>query len=365
MITVSATAASVLAGSGFVYKVAVESWLGGVLLAASVPVTTGGEETDRALNVPERVTFTVPRWVDNVDWAPQTAASPLAAKGQRLHVKLGIGLANGVTEWITRGRFIIYNSVPDEVSVQVTAVGMLHWIDQARLISPYQPTGTIASTLRGLVEPALTILVDGTLVDRTVPAAINFDEDRLGAVHEVLDAWPARGYVDPEGYLQVVPVTQSTTPVLALSDAYGGTVITAAGASSREGGANAIVARGTASDGSQVQGVAYMVVGPDAYGGAYNPLAVPFFFQSPLLTTVGQCQAAADTIRRRRQLQTGREFEVSMVPHPAVQVGDVVALTSADNGLAAELCSVEHLSLPYVAPEGAMPAMILTCRTLA
>lgn len=364
MITVSATAASVLQSS-FVYQVAVESWLGGVLLASDVPVSQAGEETDRSLNVPERVTFTVPRFVDGVDWAPKTAVSPLAAKGQRLHVKLGIGLANGTTEWFTRGRFVIYESTPDDVSVQVVAVGMLHWIDQARLISPFQPTGTLVSTLRGLIEPALTVLVDVSLTDRAVPAAINYDEDRLGAVHELLDAWPARGVVDPEGYLRVVPTTQSTTPVLALTDAYGGTVITAAGASTREGGANAIVARGTASDGSQVQGVAYITSGPDAYGGAYNPLPVPFFFQSPLLTSVAQCQAAAETIRNRRQLQTGREFEVTMVPNPTIQAGDVAALTSADNGLTGELCSVEHLSLPYVAPEDSMPAMVLTCRTLA
>jgi uncharacterized protein DUF5047 len=365
VITVSSTASSVLAGAGFVYQLAVESWLNGVLLADSVPVEVAGEETDRSLAVPERLTLTVPRWVDGVDWAPKSAISPLAAKGQRLHVKLGIGLANGQTEWITRGRFLIYNSEADDTTVDVQAVGLLYLIHEARLISPYQPSGTLASTLRGLVEPALNILVDSTVTDRSVPSAINYDEDRLGAVQELLDAWPAYGYVDPEGYLRVTSATQSTTPVFALSDAYGGTVISASGSSSREDSANAIVARGTASDGSQVQGVSYLTTGPNAYGGAFNPLPVPYFFQSPLLTTVTQAQAAADTIRNRRQLQTGREFIVETVPDPTRQVGDVGTLTSAANGLTNELVSVERLSLPYTAAEGGMPAMVLQCRTLA
>lgn len=367
MITVSSEAASVLAGAGFVYRVAVESWRGGVLLADSVPIASGGEETDRALNVPERVTFTVPRIKDGVDWTPRDPyLSPLAAKGQRLHVKLGIGLTYGRTEWLARGRFLIYDSYVRGNAVNVSAVGLMELIFQARLINPYQPSGGFISTLRGLVEPALTVYVGDAPPDRTVPSSINYDEDRLGAVKEVLDAWPARTYVDPEGFLRVVSAAQSTVPVLALSDTGDGrTVIEAAGSSSRENGANAIVARGTAADGSQVQGVAYMTTGPDAYGGPYNPLPVPYFFQSPLLTSVAECQAAAETIRNRRQRQVAAEYRVEMVPNPTIQVGDVVSLTSGRLGLVALPCSVESLSLPYAAEGGDLPAMSLSVRSLA
>lgn len=364
MITLSSTAQSVLVGAGFVYKLAVESWQGGVLLADNVPVESATEETDRSLAVPERITWTVPRWVDGVDWAPKSAISPLAAKGQRLHVKLGIGLANGQTEWITRGRSLIYQTVADETTVQVTSVGLLELINQARLISPFQPSGTLEQTLRALVEPALNILVDSSLPSRSVPAAVNFDEDRLGAVNALLDAWPATAVVDPEGYLRVAPATQSTTVNLAISDAYGGTIITASGGSSRDGGANAIVARGTDANGAQLQGVAYITTGPDAYGGPYNPLPVPFFFQSPLLTSQDQCAAAAATIRDRRLRETARQWTVEMVPYPAIQVGDVVTLTSAKNGLSAVPCTVERVVLPYAATSDGMPAMILTVRAV-
>lgn len=364
MITGTADLASVLAGSGFRYQLAVESWRGGVLLADNVPVVSAGEETDRSLNVPERTTFKVPRVVDNVDWSPGPENAPLSAKGQRLHVKLGVSLRRGEVEWLTRGRFLIYDSTPDGDVITVAAVGLLELINEARLISPYQPTGTFVSTLRGLVEPALTVLVDGSLTDRAVPSTINYDEDRLGAVTELLDAWPAEAYVDPEGYLHVTAPNTSTTPVLALTDGYGGTVILAQGSSSRANGQNAIVARGQDSTGAQVQGVAYVTTGPNAYGGSFNPLPVPYFFQSPLLTTVGEAQAAAQTVRDRRRRETAPAYTVFAVPDPRLQVGDVVSLTSVKLLLAAVPCSVERIVLPYAA-EDTMPDMELTVRSLA
>lgn len=364
MITLSAEATSVLAGSGFIYRCNVESWRDGVLLASDVPVQSGGEESDRTLAIPERVVLEVPRVVDGVDWTPTSELSPLAAKGQRLHVKLGVGTRQGQTEWITRARLLIYETVPDGDVLRVTAVGLLELLSEARLISPFQPTGTFVSTLRALIEPALTVLVGAALVDRAVPATINYDEDRLGAVNELLDAWPAEGVVDPEGFLSIAPPDTSTTADFALTDGVGGTVIRAEGASSRADGQNAFVARGQDSTGAQVQGVAYLNTGPNAYGGPYNPLPVPYFFQSPLLTSVGEAQAAAETIRNRRLRETAAQYAVSCVPNPAVQIGDVAALTSTRLGLVAVPCVVESMSLPYAAQSGSMPDMTLTVRRL-
>lgn len=348
MITLTATATDVLTRSYRLF-LRVEAWRNGVLLAESVPVDTAEEETDRSLRVPERVTFTVPRRDRGVSWSPDSDSHPLAAKGQRLHVKLGVGTTGGQVEWFQRGVFLIVSSFADGDAVTVATGGMLTLIDEARLVSPFQPTGTFASTLRGLVEPALTVLVDSALVDRAVPAGANYDEDRLGAVLELLDAWPADAYVDPAGFLRVQPVTQSTTPVFSLTDGAGGTVIEAPGASTREGAFTAVVARGTAADGGQVQGVASDL---DA---VFNPLPVPFFFPSPLLTTVEEAALAAGTVLARKRREAGRDFTATIVPNPALQVGDVGTV----NG---ELCSIEALTLPYVADGGAQR---LTLRRLS
>lgn len=357
MITLSAAATSALTRSYRAYAY-VDSWRNGTLLADGIPIDSATEDGDRSGRVPERVTFTVPRLDRGTDWSPTTEDHPLAANGQRLHVKLGVGTVGGQAEVFARGQFLIYRTTVSRDTVTVECVGLLHLIEEARLVSPYQPTGTLASTLRGLVEPAITIIVDSALTDRAVPAGINFDEDRLGAVRELLDAWAADGYVTPSGYLSVVPAAQSTTPLFTLTDGTGGTVVTVSGESTREDGFNVVVARGTASDGGQVQGTAYdlSLTGPKRYGGPFNPLPVPFFFPSPLLTTVEQAGQAAATVLARLQRRAGREYTVIAVPDPRLQLGDVGTV----NGV---LVSVEGLQLPYLPGGGA--AMTLTVRALS
>lgn len=340
MITLSDRATSALTRS-YRPSLSVSSWRGGELLAEDVPVQDASEEGDRSGRVPERVTLSVPRHDRGVDWSPgEDEEHPLAANGQRLHVTLGVE-----GEVFARGRFLIVRSAPQDDVVDVECQGLLRLVDEARLISPYQPTGTMASTLRGLVEPALSIIVDPLLVDRAVPTGINMDEDRLGAVLELLDAWGADAYVTPDGYLAVGPATQSLIPVLTLTSGTG-TVVTSIGTSTREGAYNAVVARGTASDGGQVQGVAYdlTAAGPKRYGGPFNPLPVPFFFPSPLLTTVQECGTAAATVLARLQRRASRELLVTLVPHPGIQLGDVISVDGT-------VCSVEGLTLPYLPGE--------------
>lgn len=360
MISLSATTMGILQGS---YKTScsVESWLGTQLLASDIPVHDGDEETDRSVAVPSSVNLTIPRYDRGVDWTPRGDSHPLMANGQRLTVKLGIhGVGN--VELLQRGVFVIQESEPVGDAVEVHAVGLQALIAEARLVSPYQPTGTLASAIRSLMEPAIPVLIDAGLVDRAVPASVNYDEDRLKTVQEILDAWPARGYVDPQGFYRVVPATQSTTPVLSLTDGAGGTVIQMRGRSTREGAFNAVVARGTSTTGQQVQAVAYATSGPKVYGGPFNPLVVPFFFPSPLLTTVDQCLAAANSVLARKLRQVSQEYSVEAVPHPALQDGDCVSLTSTKLGISNVPCSIERISLPY--RPGSKQPMRLSVRSL-
>ena len=347
MITLSDDATSVLTRS-WTYQVRVQSWLGDQLLSDDVPVIDGGEEVDRSLRVPERVTLTVPRTDQGVSWDPVEADHPIAAFGQRLTVTLGIGVGAGVTEWLQRGEFLVTASRPSGDTVQVEAAGLLTLIDEARLVSPYQPSGTLASTIRGLVEPALTVDVSESLTDRDVPDGMNIDEDRLGAVLELLDAWPADASVSQDGFLSVVPAADSSTSVLALTDGTGGTVLKWEGESARSGACTCVVARGTDAFGGQVQGVVYDLSGisPLRYGGPFNPLPVPHVFESPLLASTSQCQAAASTVLDRLRRSTGCRISAEIVPHPGLQAGDCVTVTG--RGLTNHPCIIESLSLPYV-----------------
>jgi hypothetical protein len=350
----SAAALSVLLAGAQRHLVRVESWLADTLLADDIPVDSGSEIGDRSQNVPERVTFTVPRLADGVDWSPSADEHPLAANGQHLRVMLGVDLGNGTVEWVQRGEFVVFSSDATDDTVSVEAYGLLWLVAEAHLVSPYQPSGTLVSTLRGLIEPGLTVDVDAGLTDRAVPAGINYDEDRLGAVNELLDAWPAVAQVQPEGYLLVEPDTAPTVADLALvSTGPTAVVIGRTGTSTRDGFANVVVARGTAADGGQLQGVAFDRSTARRYGGPVNPLPVPFYFPSPLLTTVAQCNAAAATVLARRQRQAQQPFQVVIPPRPDIILGDAVSV----DGL---LCTVEGLTLPYVPGDG--QGMALTLR---
>lgn len=355
MIAHSTTLKSVLAGSHDQY-IRVESWLGNRLLASDVPVSSADEKTDRSRGVPEQISLRIPAWDRGKSWTPIADDSPLAANGQRLRVLLGIPVGNGAMEWLQRGWFVIQSAESDGFTVDVQAYGLLTWINEARFTTPYQPTGTFKSAIQDIIEPALTVQFSPALVDRAVPTALNFDESRIDALQEFLKAWSAQAYVTENGYLWVEPADDGTTPVLSLTDGVGGTVISVVGTSTREDAFNVVVARGATADGNVVQGVAYDTTGPKAYGSQFNRLAVPYFYESPLLTTNAQCTAAAKTRLATLKRQTAIAFDVTCIPYPALQVGDVVSLTTdIYSGL---LCSVESFDLPYNPGGGEMRLVV-------
>ena len=154
----------------------------------------------------------------------------------------------------------------------------------------------------------------------------------------------------PDGYLSVGPVAAGEV-ALTLTDGVDGTVVRTSGSTSRDGAATLVVARGQAADGGQLQAVAYASTGPHAYGGPFNPLPVPHVFASPLLTSLAECQAAAETILARITRASGQEWQVEAVPHPALQAGDTVRLVVGDLDVTG---TVETMDLPLTAAGGPM-----------
>lgn len=355
MITVTADATGAMTGS-FSIVTRVESWLGGTLLDDDIPAVDVTEEVDRTLNVPERISFKVPLRSATTSYDPTLdPLHPLAPYGQQVRVSVGIVLANGSVEYIPRGWYLVSEAQVEGDYVTVTGVGLLTLIEEARFVSPFQPTGTFASTIRKLVEPALTVTIDSAITDRSVPSGMSWDEDRIGALYELLDAWPADAYVTSEGYLAVVPATDPTVSVLDLNDGDAGTLIERSASVSRDGAATVVVARGESTAGAVVQGAAYdSSGGPLSYDGFFNPLPVPFFYSSPLLTTVAQANAAAATVLRRRQRASRQDLEIEAVPNFALQTGDLVTVESERLGITAQDAVVETMQIPLTAGGGSM-----------
>ena len=361
MLDMSTTALAVVQGS-YTMAMRAESWLDGQLIADGIPVADGSESRDRSLNVPEQISLTLPRREQGYDWDPGTDPEhPLAAYGQQLRIDFGVDVG-GSFEWINRGWFLVTESSSDGDTVSVSAQGLLTLIDEAQLVSPFQPgsTDTLGSVIRALVEPALTVQFDGSLTDRAVPLGMQWDSDRLGAVTEVLDAWGAEASVTEDGFLFVEPVSDSGSPVLSITDDPStGTVVRWQGSTSRDGAFNCVVAQGEDTAGNQIQGVAYDGIGnsPFRYGGPFNPLPVPYAYQSSLLTTVAQCRTAAAAKLKLLRRQAFRRLEVTMVPHPGLVAGDIVSVTGA--GLTGAPCVIESLSLPYSPGEQSLTVRVL------
>lgn len=361
MLDMSTTALAVVQGS-HTMAMRAESWLDGQLIADNIPIADGSESRDRSLAVPEQVSLTIPRRDQGYDWDPGTdPAHPLAAYGQMLRIDYGVDIGNGF-EWINRGWFLIAESSTEDDTVSVSATGLLTLIDEADLVAPFQPssTDTLGTVIRALVEPALTVSFAGALVDRAVPLGLQWDSDRLAAVTEVLDAWASDAYVTQDGYLFIEPVSDAGSPVISITDDRAtGTVVRWQGSTTRDGAFNCVVAQGEDAAGNQIQGVAYDGLGnsPYRYGGPFNPLPVPYPYQSSLLTTVAQCRTAAAAKMVMLRRQAFRKLGVTMVPHPGLVPGDIVSVTGA--GLKAASCVIESMSLPYSPGE-----MTLTVRVL-
>jgi hypothetical protein len=361
MLDMSTTALAVVKGS-YTMALRAESWLDGQLIADNIPIADGSESRDRSLAVPEQVSLTLPRRDQGYNWDPGTdPAHPLAAYGQMLRIDYGVDVG-GQMEWVNRGWFLITESSTDGDTVSVNCQGLLTLIDEAKLVAPFQPssTDTLGSVIRALIEPALTVSFDGGLTDRAVPLGMQWDSDRLAAVTEVLNAWGAEANVTSDGYLFVEAVSDAGAPALAITDDPAtGTVIRWQGSTTRDGAFNVVVAQGEDGAGNQIQGVAYDGDGlsPYRYGGPFNPLPVPYPYQSGLLTTVAQCRAAAAAQLKLLRRQAFRRLAVTMVPHPGLVPGDILSVTGA--GLKNASCVIESMSLPYSPGE-----MSLTVRVL-
>lgn len=355
MLDASDDLVSIIKGS-YVTQLHVNSWRGDQLLFADVPAAAGNLTLDRSVSVSDRITLEVPRYVDGMNWSPNSNDHPLSPYGQLLQVSLGVFIGD-LEEIVQLGWFVISDVSTDGDTINVTADGMLKLIDEARFTGPFEPTGHLSDTIAALVEPALTVVIDAGLTDRTVPVGMKWDEDRLGALFEVVDAWPADAFVTPDGYLSVIPVPDPTNddPVWDVTDDRDtGTVVKWSSDGSREGAYNVVVARGEDSSGQQVQGVVFDFNNDSStfYGGPFNPLPVPYFFSSPLLTTVAQCQSAAQTTLDRLRRVKSQKVSIEMVPNPLLRLGDVVSVSG--NGIDGDHGTVEYISLPLNPGGGTM-----------
>lgn len=333
----------------------VSAWLDGRLLAESVPVHRGRLTADSAQQVPERLSFSVPRW-DGRDWLPGADPEhPLARFGQYVILSIVVtSPVTGVAHETVIGRFQIRSWKHDGLQglVQVEAAGVLQIAAGDRLPSPLAPTGTLASELRRLLPAGLSAAISPALVDRDCPRSMEWADDRIGALYEIADAWPARLRTDQWGQIGVLPALPSIpAPVITLTDGEGGTVVGTTRTDTRDLVYNRVIVRASGTDTANrppIQAIVDQTTGPMRVGPPHGTETK--YWSSPLITTLEQAQAAGETMLAA-SLRPSRTIPVTIAPDPRLDLDDAVEILSDGSR---DWGYITAYDLPLTVADGAM-----------
>ena len=338
----------------------VASWLGSTLLAADVPILSGRQTVQGSQMVPERVTLTVPAVADGRSWVPgEDPTHPLARFGQRLAIDVNV-TASRARSWRSQlGWFQVqdWSESADGATVDVECVGLLQRPSDDRLPAPSSPASgsTFVSEFRRLMSGGIPVSIDAALVDRACPLSFAWAEDRLGALYDLADAWPARILTGGDGIVRVLPPLPDTpTPVLTWTDGQGGVLMSAPASDTRDGIYTSVVVRSSATDATNrvpVQAEAFagqVEYQSDTYG------VVRKFYSSPLIATDAQAQATAQTMLAD-SLRPARQITVTLPPDPRVELGD--AVSTVWDGVTRDGWVVGY-TMPLTATGGAMTVTV-------
>lgn len=308
----------------------VTSWLGARFLG-EVPVLGGSATSDLSL-IGGELEMQVP---NEPGWVPTRPDHPLHRYGQELRVRRGWAASDGsVHEMITIGRYLIRRSVAEGDVITVRADGIGQRIENARLTDPLTvPPGQMVIQARTLLAGTGLPLIPVPGLTARAAASRTWERggSRVDAWDELMTAWPATAWIDPDTRAVSVGPPHSTTgtPVMTFTDGDGGSLISVApGGGPDDGAPNAVVASSAPDDGSvPVSAIATLGYGPMRWDGPYGPR--PAFYSSPLLSTPAQVQSAARTRLASMQAEAW-DLTIEAVSCPAVQPGDLVRAVSPD-----------------------------------
>lgn len=308
--------------------VEITSWLGSQYLG-EVPVVGGAAMTDLTV-IGGALELQVPR---APEWVPTSPDHPLGNLGQELLVRKGWrGPTGDVLEWASIGRYMIRRSVREGEAITVHADGLGQRIEHDRFTNPFTVgAGQFLAQSRALMAgTGIPVVLHPSLENRdSWTRSWERGGSRVEAWEELLTAWGAVSYFDPDGRSLVVRAPYPTTgdPTVTFTDGVSGSVVdVAAGDGPEDGPPNGVVASSAPEDESvPVSATVTMQEGPRRWGGPYGRR--PAFYSSPLLTNYEQVAKAAATRLHSLQAQTW-DLTADVVSCPATQPGDLVRVIS-------------------------------------
>ncbi len=290
--------------------------------------------------------------IDGAGMFPRRADDLLAPFGNEVYVRRGLDYGGGELEYVGLGYFRIDSVEQDEAPdgpIRIQGSDRMSWIVDARLASPVQ-FGS-AWTYGEIVEYLLINAIGTGTVEWDDPAArdtvvgrpVLAEDDRYAFLDDMITALGKIWYFDYRGILVVKDQPDITDPVWTIDSGAGGVLIQMSRDLSREGVYNGVSVTSEAFD-TAVPFSALAVDddprSPTYWYGRFG--RVPRFFSSPLITTLGQAQRAAESLLRQN-LGLPYSVDFTNVPNPALEPWDPIRIQLHGRR---ELHIVETLTIP-------------------
>jgi hypothetical protein len=333
----------------------VDAYRGGVLLG-TVDTSEGSVSVTARNRVRRTAELTVPSTLFPTD--PFT--SLLSPYGNYLQLWRGIDF--GASQEILPVFYGRVDTVDDsdqfDGKIEVRCSDRMADVNDARFESPRAaPTGyTIIAAIQTLIleacpDSAVDIAygVDG--VSR-VPSGLMWDTDRGKTIDDLAQSIGAEVYAKPDGRFQIRNVPTLNDPVgWNVNEGKGGTLVTAGRRVTRENIYNVVVTIVERANGDlpiRYAAEDTNIASPTYVGGVFG--RVPRFLRNPLVTTPAQAEQAGQALLAR-SIGATRTRNISCIPNPAAEAGDVINALVAD---VTETHIADEFVLPLHADGGAM-----------
>ena len=332
------TALSALTGSRSGERLVAHVWYDGRIVAENLAVTDWTMSSDGSRQVRSQVSLTVAD--PDGTLAPWGVDDPLGVGGSKLQLVYVLS----ASESVDLGWFRLTGSEPAENWLVKTAGTRAVWISggasipiQAddltsvavadRLLAPQSPKSgaTAISEVKRLMQGIAPVTVHPDVVDRAVATSLVIKRERMDAVEDLLTSISATHRMTGDGQLEVYPAAPDA-PVWEVAGGENGVMISIRRSQSSSELYNAAISEGATPDGRQLIGRAFETTGPLRWEGPH--WRRPIFYSSPMLTTQNMVNADAARLLSSRLKGRTVDLQVTCLPHPGLQPGDVVVVAS-------------------------------------
>lgn len=313
------------------------------IVAADIDISDGQVTVNPGPGVRRTLDLTV---------ADTTLWDTLEPVGTEIRPYRGIRFPSGTTETVPLGVFRV-----DAHSMSVAPGGGIsirsapdRWamVQKARFEIPQASTpGDLAvAEAAALITAATGTGVTNEATSDATVGALVYERDREEIVNKLLASAAAEGYMDWDGELLIrdVPLL-SQVPVWTVDASETGVLLGGERGRDRSRTYNVVVVNCTVLDGQTPP--APVVVeddDPTSLTWTGGPMGrVPFFWNSPVLLTTGQAQAAGRAILNRVK-GTNAQLDLEAVVNPALDRGDVILAITTDGAVEQHL--VASLTVP-------------------